>query len=180
VREFRMRTARTNIRYSVCTVEGSQREHDEAVVRVVEFKFRQYQPGKMIVYYNSTTGVSKYVDMLGMDAYYSDADLKAEKFEDFRSGRTQLIVATSALGLGIDIPDIRAVVHVDWPFGMIEYSQEGGRAGRDRQASENIVIMRQGAADARKEQSGSKRRDAAGSTALIERFMQVDVEPGQR
>jgi hypothetical protein len=42
------------------------------------------------------------------------------------------------------------------------------------------VIMRQGAADARKEQSGSKRRDAAGSTALIERFMQVDVEPGQR
>jgi superfamily II DNA helicase RecQ len=91
-----------------------------------------------------------------------------------------LIVATSALGLGIDIPDIRAVVHVDWPFGMIEYSQEGGRAGRDRQASENIVIMRQGAADARKEQSGSKGRDAAASTALIERFMQVDVEPGQQ
>jgi superfamily II DNA helicase RecQ len=113
VREFRMRTARTNIRYSVYTVEGSQREHDEAVVRVVEFKFRQYQPGKMIVYCNSTTGVSKYADMLGVDAYYSDADLKAEKFEDFRSRRTQLIVATSALGLGIDIPDIRAVVHVD-------------------------------------------------------------------
>jgi hypothetical protein len=106
--------------------------------------------------------------------------LKAEKFEDFRSGRTQLIVATSALGLGIDIPNIRAVVHVDWPFGMIKYSQEGGRAGRDRQASENIVIIRQGAADARKEQSGSRGRDAAGSTALIERFMQFDVEPGQR
>jgi superfamily II DNA helicase RecQ len=147
---------------------------------VVEFKFRQYQLGKMIVYYNSTTDVSKYVDMLGVDAYYSDADLKAEKFEDFCSRRTQLIVATSALGLGIDIPDIRAVVHVDWPFGMIEYSQEGGRAGRDRQASKNIVIMRQGAADARREQSSSKRRDAAGSTVLIERFMQVDVEPGQR
>jgi superfamily II DNA helicase RecQ len=51
--------------------------------------------------------------MLGVDAYYSDTDLKAEKFEDFRSRRTQLIVATSALGLGIDIPDIRAVVYVD-------------------------------------------------------------------
>jgi hypothetical protein len=34
--------------------------------------------------------------------------------------------------------------------------------------------------DARREQSGSKRRDAVGSIALIERFMQVDVEPGQR
>jgi len=180
VREFRMRTARTNIRYSVCTIDGSQREHDEAVVGVVEAKFRQYQPGKMIVYCNSTSGVSKYADMLGVDAYYSDADLKTEKFEDFRSGRTQLIVATSALGLGIDIPDIRAVVHVDWPFGMIEYSQEGGRAGRDRQASENIVIMRQNAASERKEQGGSKRRDAAESATLIERFMQVGVPPGQQ
>jgi superfamily II DNA helicase RecQ len=96
----------------------------------------------MIVYCNSTTGVSKYADMLGVDAYYSDADLKAEKFEDFYSRRTQLIVATSALGLGIDIPNIRAMIHVDWPFGMIKYSQEGGCAGRDRQASENIVIIR--------------------------------------
>jgi superfamily II DNA helicase RecQ len=113
VREFRMRTARTNIRYSVHMVEGSQREHDKAVVQVVEFKFRQYQPGKMIVYCNSTTGVSKYADMLGVDTYYSDADLKAEKFEDFCSRRTQLIIATSALGLGIDIPDICAVVHMD-------------------------------------------------------------------
>jgi superfamily II DNA helicase RecQ len=86
-----------------------------------------------------------------VDAYYSDADLKAEKFEDFRSRRTQLIVATSALGLGIDIPDIRAVVYVDWPFGMIEYSQEGGRVGRDRQASENIVIIGRNAANERKE-----------------------------
>lgn len=180
VREFRMRTARTNIRYSICAVDGSQKEHDEAVVRVVEVKFRQYQPGKMIVYCNSTTGVGKYADMLGVDAYYSDADLKAEKFEDFRSGRTQLIVATSALGLGIDIPDIRAVVHVDWPFGMIEYSQEGGRAGRDRQASENIVIIRQNAASERKEQGGSRRRDAAETGALIERFMQVGVPPGQQ
>jgi superfamily II DNA helicase RecQ len=51
--------------------------------------------------------------MLGVDAYYSDTDLKAEKFEDFRSRCMQLIVATSVLGLGIDIPDIRAVVHVD-------------------------------------------------------------------
>jgi superfamily II DNA helicase RecQ len=113
VREFRMRIARTNIRYSVCTIDGGRREHDEAVVRVVEAKFQQYQPGKMIVYCNSTSGVSKYADTLGVDAYYSDADLKTEKFEDFRSGRTQLIVATSALGLGIDIPDIRAMVHVD-------------------------------------------------------------------
>lgn len=71
-----MRTARTNVRYSVCVIEGKQTEHDEAVVRVVEAKFCRYQPGKMIVYCNSTIGVAEYADMLGMDAYYSDADLR--------------------------------------------------------------------------------------------------------
>lgn len=134
----------------------------------------------MIVYCNSTTGVSKYADKLGVDAYYSDADLKVEKFENFRSRRMQLIVATSASGLGIDIPDIRAVVHVDWPFRMIEYSQEGGRASRDRQASENIVIISHNAANERQEQGRSKRRDAAESATLIEQFMQVGAPPEQR
>jgi superfamily II DNA helicase RecQ len=67
----------------------------------------------MIVYYNSTTSVSKYADMLDVDAYYSNTDLKAEKFKDFHSRHMQLIVATSALGLGIDIPNICVVVHVD-------------------------------------------------------------------
>jgi superfamily II DNA helicase RecQ len=67
----------------------------------------------MIVYCNSTTSVSKYADMLGVDVYYSNADLKAEKFEDFCSRCMQLIIATSVLGLGINIPNIRAVVHVD-------------------------------------------------------------------
>jgi hypothetical protein len=42
------------------------------------------------------------------------------------------------------------------------------------------VIIRQGAADARKEQSSSRGRNAVGSIALIKRFMQFDVEPGQR
>jgi hypothetical protein len=39
VQEFRICTAYTNIRYSIRTVKGSQREHDKVVVQVVEFKF---------------------------------------------------------------------------------------------------------------------------------------------
>ena len=58
---------------------------------------------------------------------------------------------------------------------MIEFSQEGGRAGRDRQASENIVIMRQDVASDRKERFGGKRYGAVENTALIERFMQIGV-----
>jgi hypothetical protein len=50
---------------------------------------------------------------------------------------------------------------------MIEYSQEDGRVGQDRQASENIMVIRQGTADTQKEQSGSKGCNAVRSIALI-------------
>lgn len=88
IRKFYIRIARTNIYYSVYTINSNQREHDNIVVQVVEAKFYQYELGKIIVYYNSTTSVSKYVDILGVNIYYSDANLKAKKFEDFYSRYT--------------------------------------------------------------------------------------------
>lgn len=49
----------------------------------------------------------------------------------FRSGEVTLVVATSAFGEGVDIPDIRHVVHFHMPFGQVEFNQMSGRAGRD-------------------------------------------------
>lgn len=152
---FRARTTRGNIRYSVVEVQGrvgvevqgrvgksaTKKEEEEFVVKLIERKFRQYRPGKVIVYCNTRTKVKRLAEELGVDAYYSNADMKTEKFEDFVSGRQQLIVATSALGLGIDIPDIRAVIHTDIPRDFEEYVQESGRAGRDRIKSEAIIII---------------------------------------
>lgn len=51
--------------------------------------------------------------------------------DEFMSGRAQAIVATNAFGMGIDKPDIRAVVHFHLPGTMEAYYQEAGRAGRD-------------------------------------------------
>jgi superfamily II DNA helicase RecQ len=42
-----------------------------------------------------------------------------------------VLVATSALGMGMDIPDIRLIVHVDESRNMLDYAQGTGRAGRD-------------------------------------------------
>ena len=126
--QHRMRTVRKNIRYSVHVVEKTTRRvereaaHDDAVVRIVEAKVRQHQPGKIIVYANSVDKVVRLADQLGVDAYYSEAHLKSEMFQDFRSGRNPMIVATSALGLGIDIPDVRVVVHADTPRCLEEYA----------------------------------------------------------
>ena len=51
------------------------------------------------------------------------------------------MVATNALGLGIDVPDIRVVMHVGRVHRLKDYGQESGRAGRDGQRSEAIIVM---------------------------------------
>ena len=56
---------------------------------------------------------------------------RADAQARFMSGETPLIIATNAFGMGIDKPDIRAVVHYDLPGSLDVYYQESGRAGRD-------------------------------------------------
>ncbi|KAH6957504.1 hypothetical protein DER45DRAFT_487842 [Fusarium avenaceum] len=51
-----------------------------------------------------------------------------------------LIVATNALGMGMDVPDVRLVVHAGMPRQLRNFVQESGRAGRDGQESEAVVV----------------------------------------
>ncbi|MDR2672851.1 MAG: single-stranded-DNA-specific exonuclease RecJ [Coriobacteriales bacterium] len=53
----------------------------------------------------------------------------------FRSGEADTIIATSAFGEGVNVPDIRDVVLYDLPFSLIDYNQMSGRAGRDGQSA---------------------------------------------
>lgn len=70
-----------------------------------------------------------------------EPDRKRQLQSDFISGKAQIIAATNALGMGIDKPDIRFIVHVDVPGSITAYYQEVGRAGRDNQPARGYLLF---------------------------------------
>jgi superfamily II DNA helicase RecQ len=46
-------------------------------------------------------------------------------------GPSTVIAATSALGMGVDIPNICSIIHIGTPRTLLDYAQESGQAGRD-------------------------------------------------
>ncbi|PSN58516.1 P-loop containing nucleoside triphosphate hydrolase protein, partial [Corynespora cassiicola Philippines] len=146
VKMFREATTRTNVAYRVVRVgrRTKREEVQSTVVRMVQQKLREYRTGKVIVYGNSKPKVRAVAESLGCQAYHADAVGRASMLAEFMAGRQRMIVATSALGMGVDIADVRCIIHMDWPFSVLEYAQESGRAGRDGLRSEAIMIAQEG------------------------------------
>jgi ATP-dependent DNA helicase RecQ len=134
-------TFRPNLRLEVVRCENA----DDKMRRLAEIC--RETPGAAIVYANSRERCEKLALFLRrqqLPAAHYHAGLEREERqqtqERFMQGRTRIIVATVAFGMGVDKPDVRLVVHFSMPESLEAYAQEAGRAGRDGLPSRCVLL----------------------------------------
>ena len=135
---------RKNVRYEIRGYKTPDETEEDALAGLVEEKKARFgKEGQIIVYCDTVRKTVQYAARLGGLCYHRSVGSAEEKkaiVRQLTEGRRQVFVATNALGLGVDAPTIRVVVHVGIVRRLRDYAQESGRAGRDGEASEAIIL----------------------------------------
>jgi ATP-dependent DNA helicase RecQ len=135
---FRMSFERKNLAYKVLQADNKEAELIHLVNKI---------QGSAIVYVRNrqkTKDIAELLSKEGMTACFYHAGLNNEVRDDrqkqWQSGECKIMVATNAFGMGIDKPDVRLVVHLDVPDSVEAYFQEAGRAGRDGEKANAVIL----------------------------------------
>ncbi|KAH0553342.1 hypothetical protein GP486_006566 [Trichoglossum hirsutum] len=131
---FRDMTSRHNIAYTVQQYDA--KDIEQQVEAIISSRLH-----KIIVYGGQVENCKQLAEKLNCEAYYADSEDKTAALQNWLDGKKQVIIVTNALGLGIDVPNVRLVLHAEPSFDLLNYAQESGRAGRDERLSEAIVLV---------------------------------------
>ena len=139
---FAANAERKNLRYSVLHADTVEEKYNLLRSLVLGHNCPS------IVYVSRTRHTRELAEHLVKDGINAlafngkmDADEKVRNQNAFMSGKTQVIVATSAFGMGVDKKDVGLVVHYDISDSLENYVQEAGRAGRDPNMQAECYVL---------------------------------------
>lgn len=141
-RVYRMSFERKNLAYVVRTAEDKRSE----MIHIL-----QSVEGSAIVYTRSRKKTKEVAEILndegiGATFYHAGLEdaLKDARQKSWQTGKSRVMVATNAFGMGIDKADVRVVIHIDCPDSIEAYFQEAGRAGRDGKKAYAVLLYNNG------------------------------------
>jgi superfamily II DNA helicase RecQ len=143
-------TSRPNIAYSIHYFEEIPDQDSEIISLkqlMITLQAKYPAPSKFIVYCGTRDMTEKVGHALGCLIFHAnigDKQLKIDRTTDWENGVHPIMAATTAFSLGIDQPNVRAVIHLSSSCqdqSLMAYNQEAGRGGRDGQPSEAIVLQ---------------------------------------
>lgn len=139
---FASSASRKNLRYKVIHVDTD----DDKYAQLRELVKLAACP--TIVYVSRTKRTRELASKLTRDGMKAlpfngkmDPDEKTKNQDEFMTGRVNIIVATSAFGMGVDKSDVGLVVHYDISDSLENYVQEAGRAGRDPSLTAQCFVL---------------------------------------
>jgi ATP-dependent DNA helicase RecQ len=139
---FTSKVSRTNLQYKVYE-KGDEEEKYQQVRDLIEEK-----KCPTIIYVSRTRKAFLLAKRLSEDGFNAkpyhgklDKQEKSENQNSFIKGETQIMVATSAFGMGVDKKDVGLVIHFDISDSLENYIQEAGRAGRDEKIVADCFVL---------------------------------------
>lgn len=142
LREFITRQTRRNLEYQVVFVKSKEDKFENLV------EILQEKGGPAIVYVTLTKTTEVLAEKLkgfqikaGFFHGRMETNDKKLNQERFMSNQLDVIVATSAFGMGVDKDNVKLVVHYEISSSLENYVQEAGRAGRDKDLQADCVIL---------------------------------------
>lgn len=138
VKTFEMSLYRSNLQFMKRTVSFRKKQLHE-----LKHLLNKYHKNRTIIFC-ATKHIAEFVGET-LEEMYSDDVLvyhsrKKAQEKELLSGEKSIIVATSALSMGVDVKDVDLVIHYNMPLSLADYYQMAGRAGREGQKARSILL----------------------------------------